>query len=151
MLIRSFMVFLLFVPATSAAQWGPCGAKRDEVLQMGRRIEKELPYGSTEEQVAKFLDGMQLQHGQAGVDRHEPLRKYRRLRQMGSTIETPAHNEPAMYLKFYFDRRRKLVEWNVRNACGLGCYSLRGKARACFAMSVGERDRTNRWTRAAGA
>jgi hypothetical protein len=110
---------------------GRCGATKDQVLQMGRKVEKELPLGSTEEQVAKFLDDMQLQHGDAHVERDDPVRRYRRLRQMGVTIETAQHNEPAMYLKFYFNNNRKLVEWVLKNACGLGCFSVRtGSKRA---------------------
>ena len=125
MLIHSLLLLGFLIPAPITAQWGPCGAKKDEVLQMGRKVEKELPLGSTEAQVAKFLDDMQLQHGRAHVDRRDPVRRYRRLRQTGATIETPAHNEPAMYLQFYFDKRGKLVESVVWNSCGLGCYSLR--------------------------
>jgi hypothetical protein len=123
---------ILLVAAFAAAQWGPCGARRDEVLQLGRKIEKELPLGSTEAQVAKFLDRMQLDHGKASVNRHDPVRRYRKLRQMGSMIETPAHNEPAMYLSFYFDRRGKLVEFYVDNSCGLGCYSVRRNRSGVF-------------------
>jgi hypothetical protein len=124
MLIRSVLLLLL-IPGATGAQWGPCGAKKDEVLQLGRRMEKELPLGSTEAQVSKFLEGMQLDPGKAAVNRHEPVRRYRKLRQMGAMMETPAHNEPAMYLNFYFDRRGKLVESIIRNACGTGCYWLR--------------------------
>ena len=124
MLIRSFMLLLL-VPASIAAQWGPCGAKKDEVLQMGRKIEKELPLGSTEAQVARFLDDMQLPHGKPQRDRHDPVRRYRKFRQTGATILTPARNEPAMYVQFYFDKRARLVESVVTNACGVGCYSVR--------------------------
>jgi len=94
---------------------------------MGRRIEKQLPISSTEAQVEKFLGEMQLQPGPVHVDRQDPIRRYRQLRQTGVTVETPGHNEPAMYLEFYFDRRGKLVESVVRNACGLGCYSIRRK------------------------
>ena len=124
MLIRSFMLLLL-VPASIAAQWGPCGARKDEVLQMGRKIEKELPLGSTEAQVARFLEDMQLPHAQPRIDRRDPVRRYRQFRQTGATILTPARNEPAMYLQFHFDKRARLVESVVTNACGLGCYSVR--------------------------
>jgi hypothetical protein len=124
MLARLSLLLAVLLPAPIAAQWGPCGAKEDEVLQMGRKIEKELPLGSSEAQVAKFLDDMQLQHGPAHVNRHDPVRRYRRLRQTGATIETPAHNEPAMWVSFYF-RKGKLVESVVENSCGLGCYSIR--------------------------
>ena len=130
MLLRSFLLLFLLVAAPVAAQWGPCGAKKDEVLQLGRRMEKELPLGSTEAQVAKFLEGMQLDPGKAALNRHDPVRRYRKLRQMGSMIETPAHNEPAMYLSFYFDKRGQLVESIVRNACGTGCYWLRTGSKA---------------------
>ena len=109
-------------------QWGPCGAKKDEVLRTGQRIEKDLPLGSTESQVAKFLDDMNLVHGRPSVVRYG-ARRYRKLRQMGATIETPAHNEPAIYLQFFFDKRGKLVESVVSNACGLGCYSVRWNVR----------------------
>ena len=125
----SLLVLMSVVSAT--AQWpGPCGAKKDEVLQLGRKIEKELPLSSTEAQVAKFLDDMQLQHAPARVYRDDPVRRYRNLRQTGATIVTPAHNEPAMYVRFYFDKRRKLVESAVENACGLGCYSIRRNVQA---------------------
>jgi len=130
MLARLFLLFAILLPAPIAAQWGPCGAKKDEVLQMGRKMENELPLGSTEAQVAKFLDDMQLQYSKANVDRSDPVRRYRRLRQTGATIETPAHNEPAMYVQFYFDKRGKLVESVVRNACGLGCYSVRAGSKS---------------------
>jgi hypothetical protein len=91
---------------------------------LGRKVEKELPLGSTESQVAKFLDDMHLSHRQPSPVR-DGARRYRKLRQMGATIETPAHNEPAIWLEFYFDKRGKLVEVVVDNACGLGCYSFR--------------------------
>ena len=91
---------------------------------MGQRIEKELPLGSTASQVAKFLDEMQLMHGSPAKIRGGS-RSYRKLLGMGATIETPAHNEPAIYLNFYFDKRGKLVESVIDNACGLGCYSIR--------------------------
>lgn len=97
---------------------------------MGRKIEKELPLGSTEAQGAKFLDDLQLQHRAAQVNRRDPVRRYRKLRQTGATIETPSHNEPAMYLQFYFDKRRKLVESVVWNACGVGCYSVRAGSKS---------------------
>ena len=132
MLRPSFLILTLLVPVNWAVQWGPCGAKKNEVLQMGRKIEQEIPLGSTEAQVAKFLDEMQLQHGDALVDRQDPVRRYRKLRQTGAVVETPAHNEPAMYLQFYFDKRGKLVESVVRNACGLGCYSIRQKTGGVF-------------------
>jgi len=127
MLIRSFMLLLLSVPTLIAPQWGPCGAKKDEVLQMGRKIEKELPLGSTEAQVARFLDDMQLQHRPPQIKRDDPVRRYRKFRQTGATIVTPARNEPAMYLQFYFDKRARLVESVITNACGLGCYAVRRK------------------------
>ena len=123
MLVR-LSLLILMVTLSASAQWGPCGAKKDEVLQMGRKVEKELPLGSTESQVAKFLDDMHLVHGQASPV-HGGARRYRKLREMGATIETPTHNEPAIWLEFYFDKRGKLVEAVVDNACGLGCYSIR--------------------------
>jgi hypothetical protein len=125
MLVRSLLLLVLLLPVPALTQWGPCGAKKDEVLRMGQRVEKELPPGSTESQVAKFLDNMHLRHGTPSVVRDDPVRRYRKLRQTGATIETPSHNEPAMYLQFYFDKRGKLVEFVVWNACGLGCYSIR--------------------------
>jgi outer membrane protein assembly factor BamE (lipoprotein component of BamABCDE complex) len=120
MLIRPLLLAVLLLPASVLAQWGPCGARKDEVLLMGRQIEKEVPLGSTEAQVAKFLGDMHLQHSAAHVDRHDPVRRYRRFRQLGATIETTSHNEPAMYLQFYFDKRGKLVESVVRNAVRVG-------------------------------
>jgi hypothetical protein len=123
MLVR-LSLLILMVTVSASAQWGPCGAKKDEVRQMGRRVEKELPLGSTVSQVAKFLDDMQLVHGQPSRVYGGP-RRYRKLRGIGATIETPAHNEPAIWLTFYFDKRGKLVESVVTNACGLGCYSIR--------------------------
>jgi hypothetical protein len=123
-LVRPALLVFLLLPASVATQWGPCGATKDEVLQMGHNVEKQLPFGSTEAQVTKFLDDMHLQHCDAHVDRHDPVRRHRKLRQTGATIETAQHNEPAMYLQFYLNNRGKLVEWRVWNACGLGCYSV---------------------------
>src|SRR5437870_2468501 len=97
-------LLILMVTVSASAQWGPCGAKKDEVLQMGRKVEKELPVGSSVSQVAKFLDDMQLVHGQPSTVYGGP-RRYRKLRGIGATIETPAHNEPAIWLAFYFDKR----------------------------------------------
>ena len=124
MLFRLSLLILLSAVAATA-QWGPCGAKKDEVLRLGQRIEKELPLGSTESQVAKFLDEMHLVHGRSSEVPAGSARRYRKLLQMGATIETPAHNEPAIYLQFFFDKRGRLVESVVDNACGLGCYSIR--------------------------
>jgi hypothetical protein len=124
MVLRSIVILFLLVHAPVVAQWGRCGAEKEEVLQMGRKIEKELPLGSTKVQVAKVLEDMHLQPSQPSVV-HGGSRRYRRLRQMGATIETPAHNEPAIYLQFYLDKRGKLVEFAVTNACGPGCYSVR--------------------------
>ena len=126
-MVRVFLLLALLMPAPLAGQWGSCGAKKDQVLLMGRKIEKELPIGSTEMQVTKSLGEMQLQPGPVHLDRQNPIRRYRKLRQTGVTVETPAHNEPALYLEFYFDKRGRLVESVITNACGLGCYSIRQK------------------------
>jgi hypothetical protein len=125
MLISKLLIVSLLLAAPVAADRDRCGATKDEVLQIGRRIEKELPLGSTESQVAKFLDDMHLMHKEPWVFRNDPVRRYRKLRQTGATIENSSHTEPVMYLQFYFDKNGKLVESLVTNACGLGCYSVR--------------------------
>ena len=126
-MVRVFVLLALLMPAPVAGQWGSCGAKKDQVLLMGRKIEMDLPIGSTESQVTKSLGEMQLQPGPMHLDSKNPIRRSRKLRQTGVTVETPAHNEPAMYLEFYFDKRGRLVESVITNACGLGCYSIREK------------------------
>jgi hypothetical protein len=92
---------------------------------MGREVEKELPLGSTEAQVEKFLNDRHLVHGPPSVMPDDAGPRYRNLRQTGGTIENSWHSEPAMWISFYLDANGKLVESTIMNACGFGCYSIR--------------------------
>ena len=110
--------------ATGGCGFG-CGASKDEVLQTGREVEKELPLGSTEAQVEKFLNDRHLVHGAPYKVTDDPASRYRNLRQVGGTIENSWHSEPAIWISFYLDANGKLVESTIMNACGLGCYAIR--------------------------
>ena len=119
------LLLFVFLPSLVAGQLGRCGATENDLRQIGHKVEVELPLGSTLAQVNKFLDGMQLPHGHARVESDDPVRRYRKLRQMGTTIENAQHTEPSIYLQFYFNKRGRLVEAVAQNACGRGCYAMR--------------------------
>jgi hypothetical protein len=124
MLLRKPIIFILLTASVVMAGCA-CGASTNGVEKMGRRVESELPIGSTEAQVAKFLDQMDVKHGEPMVSTYDENPRHRGLLQTGGTIENFWHSEPSMYLNFYFDKDGKLVESTVTNACGRGCYSIR--------------------------
>jgi hypothetical protein len=98
-----------------------CPFDRDGVLNIARKVETELPLGSTPPQVAKFLDDMHIEH--TGHIRIFDTHRYDKLDQITANIVS--HAEPAGNLVFFF-RDGKLVEWWVESGCGGGCYSMRG-------------------------
>ncbi|HLE64369.1 MAG TPA: hypothetical protein VI750_14555 [Pyrinomonadaceae bacterium] len=114
------ILLLLFACAASAA----CGCRldRDAVLQMGRKVETELPLGSTKDQVTKFLDDMHIEHG--GRMHIMDTSRYDKLDQIDGNVLSYSGSEPAGNLVFFFSDG-KLVEWWVDSGCGGGCYSMR--------------------------
>jgi hypothetical protein len=92
-----------------------CGASKADVQKMRLTFDTELPIGSSESQVVKFLDGRHISHGEP-LDAPDP--KHRGLRQLGTTITNYWGSEPTLYVNFYFDTSGKLVESTVSNACG---------------------------------
>ena len=101
-----------------------CGVSKAEIQEMGHTVETQLPIGSTEAQVSKFLYDRHIEHRTPSIVPEDPVPRYRQLRKIGATIENFWGSEPAMYVAFYFDKG-KLVESRVSNACGFGCYSVR--------------------------
>jgi len=113
---------LLFAIVATAA----CGcrfAKDDDVRQLGQRVERELPLGSTPAQVTKFLDEMHIKNGHGGWEFFDTHR-YDGLEQVEGRIYSGLRDTPAGNLLFFF-RDGKLVEWWVMSGCGGGCYSMR--------------------------
>jgi len=115
---QPLIILLLSVWVASAA----CGCPLNEaqVHKLGRRIETELPLGSTTAQVTKFLDDMHLNHG-CCLEIFDTDR-YRKLEQIEGNVE--GFGEPGGRLIF-FVQDGKLVEWWVESECGGGCYSMR--------------------------
>jgi hypothetical protein len=117
----SIVVLLLASIATASCG---CRLAKDDVLQMGRKVETELPLGSTPAQVTKFLDDQHIENGPGGIQIFDTHR-YDRLEKVSGYIYSYGRGEPAGDLHFFF-RDGKLVEWWVSSDCGGGCYSIRG-------------------------
>ena len=116
------IVALLFATSATAA----CGcrfAKGDDVRQLGRKVETDLPLGSTPAKVTKFLDEMHIKNGAGGLQIMDTHR-YDGLEQIEGNIQGGRSDTPAGNLLFFF-RDGKLVEWWVESDCGGGCYSMR--------------------------
>jgi len=115
------ILILLFATAATAA----CGCRlaNDDVLHLGRKVETELPIGSTPAQITKFLDDLHIENGPGGVqvmDTHT----YDGLQQVSGHMYSYTGGESAGNLFFFF-RDGKLVEWWVASDCGGGCYFMR--------------------------
>ena len=114
-------ILLLFATLATAA----CGCRlaRDDVLHMGRKVETELPLGSTPAQVTQFLDDMHIENGPGGLS-DMASHRYDGLQQVSGHVYSYLRDEPAGAMHFFF-RDGKLVEWWVESQCGGGCYSMR--------------------------
>ena len=89
---------------------------------MGRKIETDLPPGSTKAQVTQFLDDMHIERG--GHITVMDTTRYRNLEQIAGNVYSYSGAEPSGNLVFFFSDG-KLVEWWVDSGCGGGCYSMR--------------------------
>src|SRR6266446_5484442 len=119
MLLQKLSIVLLLSASVATAACG-CRLEKDNVLKMGRKVETELPLGSTKAQVSKFLDDLHIEHGPSGLEILD-THKYDKLEQIYGSI---SGGEPEGYLVFFF-HDGKLVEWWVSSLCGGGCYSMR--------------------------
>ena len=114
MALRRLGIIALLVPLGTMSGCG-CGASKADVQKMRRMLDGQLPNGSSQSQVVKFLEEKHISPGKL-VDAEDP--KHRGLRQLGATATNFLGSEPTMWIEFYFDGSGILVDSTITNSCG---------------------------------